>query len=238
MPGTRRRRLLVILPGLVLAPALGWGAYAAVAWLTFGHPRPAGTSDPLMDRHLPHPDIAEVHQTRVAAPPSVTYAVARRMDLQRSGIIHAIFRGRELILGATPDARRPHVPLVDELLSLGWGVLEDVPGRQLVFGAVTQPWRTDVVFRALPRESFASFDSAGYVKIVVTLAVDSVGPSDSVFRTETRALATNPAARAKFRRYWSVFSPGILLIRREAVRLVRREAERSEAKRGPASQPS
>jgi hypothetical protein len=29
-----------------------------------------------------------------------------------------------------------------------------------------------------------------------------------------------------FRRYWSIFSPGILLIRREALRVVRAEAER------------
>jgi hypothetical protein len=37
---------------------------------------------------------------------------------------------------------------------------------------------------------------------------------------------TDPSARAKFRRYWVMVSPGVLLIRREMLRLVKREAER------------
>jgi hypothetical protein len=225
---TKRRRWVIpaVLCGLVLAPALGWGAYAAVTWLSFGRPRTGAGSDPLMERYMPRYDIAEVHRTRVAAPASLTFDAARTVDLQRSGVVHAIFRGREIMLGATPPARPKDFPLVTELLSLGWGVLEEVPGRQMVFGAVTQPWQANVVFRALPPSSYASFDSAGYVKIVVTIAADSSGPRESVFRTETRALATDAVSRAKFRRYWSVFSPGILLIRYEALRLVKGQAER------------
>jgi len=38
-------------------------------------------------------------------------------------------------------------------------------------------------------------------------------PHASVFRTETRLVTTDAAARAKFRWYWARFSPGILLIR-------------------------
>jgi hypothetical protein len=223
--GRRRRVIIAGLCGLVIAPALGWGAYAAATWLTFGRHRSAG-SDPLMRRHMPRYDIAEVHRTRVAAPASVTYQAARTVDLYESGVVHAIFRARELMLGSTAQARPKRFPLVAELLSIGWGVLEEVPGRQIVFGAVTQPWQSNVVFRALPPSSFASWDSAGFVKIVVTIAADSAWPKESVFRTETRAVATDAESRAKFRRYWSVFSPGILLIRREALSLVRRKAER------------
>jgi hypothetical protein len=232
-----RRRLVALLcvAGLVLAPAVGWGVYAAVAWLMFGTTGSGTASDPLMARYLPRYDIAEVHQVRVEGRPSVTYAAARRMDLQRSGVVHAIFRGRELMLRATPPPRPENFALVDEMLSLGWGVLEEVPGRQIVLGAITQPWQANVVFRALPPASYAAFDSAGYVKLVVTIAVDSSGPRQSVFRTETRALATDAASRAKFRRYWSVFSPGILLIRSESLKLVRCDAERAERELAGAS---
>lgn len=82
-----------------------------------------------------------------------------------------------------------------------------------------------MVLRALPPEMFATFDSAGYVRIVVSIAADSVGPTESIVRTETLALATDATSRARFRRYWSVFSPGILLIRSEALSLARREAQ-------------
>ena len=39
-------------------------------------------------------------------------------------------------------------------------------------------------------------------------------------------MTTNPAARAKFRRYWSFLSPGIILIRWVSLRPLKAEAER------------
>jgi hypothetical protein len=47
-----------------------------------------------------------------------------------------------------------------------------------------------------------------------------------VFRTETRAVATDPEARARFRRYWAFLSPGIKLIRLLALRPVAAAAKR------------
>jgi cation transport ATPase len=53
----------------------------------------------------------------------------------------------------------------------------------------------------------------------------------SLARTETRVIATDPAARRKFRRYWSIFSPGVVLIRRVALRLTKLDAERRARER-------
>jgi hypothetical protein len=55
-----------------------------------------------------------------------------------------------------------------------------------------------------------------------------------MFRTETRALATDATARARFRRYWAFASPGIALIRRLSLRPLRAEAERRARTAGPA----
>jgi hypothetical protein len=121
--------------------------------------------------------------------------------------------------------RTPRRPFLEEVLSLGWRILAEEPDREIVVGAVTQPWKADVVFRGIAPEEFAAFDEAGYVKIAWTLAATPLGPHDSVFSTETRARATDPDSRARFRRYWTVVSPGIRLIRRETLRLVKSEAE-------------
>ena len=115
---------------------------------------------------------------------------------------------------------------IDQMRSIGWGVLAEEPGREIVLGAVTQPWLADVVFRALPPEEFAAFHDPNYAKIVWTLRADSVGPAESVFRTETRAVATDLVARAKFRRYWSFLSPGIILIRWASLAPLKADAER------------
>jgi hypothetical protein len=163
----------------------------------------------------------------VKASPEATYAAARGLDLDRSWLARAIFRSREWLFrqGGGP---RAYGPLVEQTRALGWGVLADEPGH-LVMGAVTEPWRGDVRFRALPPGDFAAFSEPGHAKIVWTLRVDPGPPGgspSSTFRTETRVLATDPVSRARFRRYWAALSPGILLIRREALRLVKAEAER------------
>jgi hypothetical protein len=102
--------------------------------------------------------------------------------------------------------------------------------------AVTQPWAANVVFRALPPDEFAAFQEPGYVKIVWTLRSDPIGITESIFRTETRALTTDSSARAKFRLYWSCFSPGIRLVRRMMLRSLKREAE-SQARKASVIMP-
>ena len=98
--------------------------------------------------------------------------------------------------------------------------------RAVVVGSVTRPWEPDVTFRAVPPHEFAGFSEPGYVKIAWTIRADEISAGESVFRTETRAIATDAHARKKFRRYWSLFSPGITLIRWAVLTPVKREAER------------
>ena len=109
---------------------------------------------------------------------------------------------------------------------MGWGVLAEVPDREIVIGAYTQPWHQHVTFRPLPPQEFASFREPGYVKIVWTLAAEPAGPGESVFITRTRVTATDPESRKKFRRYWAPMSAGIILIRYAGLPLVREQAER------------
>jgi hypothetical protein len=196
--------------------------------------------DPLLDQFMPDYDVVERHHVQVAAPADITLAAAAETDLQRSLIVRSIFRARELILGATGDKVIRPKGLVAEILSLGWGMLAEVPGHELVFGAVTKPWEPNVVFRALPPDKFAQFCEPDYVKIVWTLRADPLGPSASMFRTETRAATTDPTAKTKFRWYWARFSPGIVLIRRIMLGLLKTEAERRAGLRlrSPADAPS
>ena len=159
------------------------------------------------------------------APADVTFAAACDMDLQQSLIVRTIFRAREVLLGSEPDTTPRPRGLLALTKSLGWDVLAEVPGREVVMGAVTQPWEANVVFRPLPPDAFAKFNESGYVKIAWTLRADATGPTDSVFRTETRAVATDRTARAKFRRYWSFLSPGIIIIRWMMLQPLKTEAE-------------
>jgi hypothetical protein len=173
--------------------------------------------------------VVERHHVRVAAPAGVTLEAAKEIDIAAIPVVRAIFKAREVILGSRPEARERRRGLLADMEALGWVVLAEIPEREIVVGAVTQPWRPDVSFRSIPADAFAAFAEAGYVKIAWTLRADVVSGVDSIFRTETRSIATDASARTKFRRYWSFLSPGIVLIRWMLLAPLKAEAERRAA---------
>jgi hypothetical protein len=227
----RNSRLQTVLKCTAGALGLAAGVYASyvvAAWLRYGHASAARDEgiDPFLDRFMPVYEVAERHYIQVAAPADVTFRAACEQDLMALPVVRAIFKTREVVLGAEPDGAAHPRGLLALTKSIGWGMLAEIPGREIVMGAVTRPWYANVVFRALPPDEFAAFHEPDYVKIVWTLRADSVGPHESIFRTETRVITTDAAARSKFRWYWARFSPGIVLIRRLSLGPLRCDAER------------
>lgn len=214
--------------GVGLAAAV-YAVYVGVTWARFGEP-PRPTSDeqdPLLDLFMPAYDAVDRHQVRVEAPASVTLAAAREMELFQHPVVRAVVWSRERILGAAGDDKPRPRGLLAEAQSLGWVVLAERPGREIVVGAVTRPWEPDVTFRSIPPDAFAAFAEPDYVKIAWTLRADPIGDEAAMFRTETRVVATDAEARAKFRNYWAFLSPGIKLIRRLSLRPLKLAAERA-----------
>ena len=217
--------------------AAAYGGYVGITWYRYGDaapPRPE-ERDPLLDRFMPAYEVVERHHVRLAASAAVTLATAREIDLQGSRLVRTIIKAREVILGATPDTRTRPSGLLAEVQALGWGVLADVPDHEVVVGAITRPWEANVTFRALPPDQFAAFNEPGYVKIVWTLRTEAISATESLFRTETRAIATDATARVRFRRYWSFLSPGIILIRWGVLGPLKDEAERRARERAQAT---
>lgn len=175
----RRRRALRALAGGVGLLGLSYLAWVAATWYRYGRAtsrRHGVREGSLLDRLMPAYEVAEQHEISVAAPAALTMAAAREMDLHRSLLVHAIFAVRTLpsrLRGAPP---RPPASLLAETLALGWRVLAEVPDRQIVVGAVTQPWRAEVRFRGLEPEAFLGFAEPGYAKIAWTLEAIPVGP--------------------------------------------------------------
>lgn len=218
------------LGGGIAFGAAAYASYAGVTWCRYGRarrPLDGESSDPQLDRFMPAYEVVERRSVRVGAPVETAFSAACDMNLQQSSVVRAIFRTRELVLGAEPEKRNARsLGLVDQAKAWGWGVLAEDPGREIVFGGVTQPWLANPAFRALPPAEFATFQEPGYVKIAWMLRADPVDAARSVASTETRAATTDPFSRARFRRYWALASPGIILIRWISLSLAKAEAER------------
>ena len=232
MTSRRARGAAYGIASLLGLAGASFAVYVAVSWLRYGRAAPAAPedADASLDRFMPQYEIVERHHVNVAAPADRTFGALMNMDLEDSHVIRAIFRGRELLLGADAGKKRQVRGLVAVTKALGWGVLAEEPGHEIVMGAVTQPWNANVVFRSLPPGEFAAFNEPGYVKIVWTLRADAVSDTTSIARTETRAIATDAESRRKFRWYWARFSPGIVLIRRVMLELLKTDAERCALK--------
>lgn len=216
----------VAVAGAAVAAA-GYAALAGSSWLRFGRPSPPRTpeeQDPLLESFIPTYDVVERHHVMVEAPAAVTLECARNLDINDACLSRAMFKARELFMGAE-HLPAPTGGLISALRGIGWGVLAEQPGHEIVLGAVTRPWEPNPVFRSLPTTEFAAFREPGYVKIAFTLRADPAGQHRSVFRTETRAVATDAQARRCFRRYWALVSPGVALIRVAMMNPIRAAAE-------------
>jgi hypothetical protein len=227
----RTHALKTVAGGLALI-TIPYAAYVASTWYHYGRTptpssRPESRESSLVERFMPTYEVAERHEIEVDAPAEYTFAAARDVDVNRSPLVRAIFALRTLPSRwrGEPPSRSP-TSLLAETLALGWRILAETPNREVAVGAVTQPWRAEVEFRGVDPDAFAGFAEPGYAKIVWTLEAEPLGPAASRFRTETRVSTTDPRSRSLFRRYWATLSPGILLIRRESLKLVQADAER------------
>lgn len=221
-------RALLVAAGLVTFAAAAYAVYAGSSWFDFGRPKrdePPAAAVVSLDRFLPLYDISQRHETTVKAPAPMTFAAARNLDLSRSAAVRLVLQSQKLFLGGRGAALQRR-PFLDQVHAMGWSLLADVPGRAMVFGAVTRPWETNMRFRPIAPEQFSGFQERGWAKIIWTLEVDPAPEGRSVLRTRTRVATTDAVARKQFRSYWSKIVPGVVLVRQQALGLVKSDAER------------
>jgi len=185
----------------------------------------AAGKDSLLDRFIPDPEVVEHHQIAIDAPADLVMTTAKEMQLLNSPIIRGIIRLREMALGGQPDERPHPAALLEQMQSIGWVVLSEKAGREIVLGCVTQPWLANPVFRPIPADQYLAFAEPGYVKIAWTLRADPLDDHRSTFHTETRVATTDRDARERFRTYWSFVAPGVEVIRLAMLRPLKRAAE-------------
>ncbi len=226
--GMGAKRLAKI--GRVIATAAGVAGAAYLgsvltSWARYGATSSGAQSDSLLDRFLPNYEVALRHATVVHAPASLTFAAVRLSDFERSAIVRALFGVRDVLMGARQEEGGPESLPFEQLTAIGWAVLAIDPGREIVLGTVTKPWRAKVHFRPVDSDAFREFSEPGYAKIVLAIRVDEVSSEHCEARTETRVQTTDPISRARFRRYWALLSPGMVLIRRLLLQQVKNESE-------------
>jgi hypothetical protein len=88
---------------------------------------------------MPRWDVADRHELSVAAPADRTYRAVRTVDLAASPVSRLLFAIRSLPAIARGRRVPPSVTL-DDAVRMGFALLSEQPGREIVLGTVGRFW--------------------------------------------------------------------------------------------------
>ena len=130
----------------------------------------------------------------------------------------------------SPDTRfDADEPLLGWAIKFGFTVLGEDLRRELVVGAIGQPWRLagGRGMAVVGGHDFAAFDQAGYAKMAANFRLDSIaGGRATRLSTETRVACTDASSARRFARYRRLIRPASGAIRRSWLTVIKRWAER------------
>ena len=187
----------------------------------------------LIDDYLPDFDAVERHATVVRARPERVWAALRSTDFGRSPLIGGLLALRALPswLAAPFGARRRSAQrgrglTLDAIVSVGFALLDERPGRELVLGVEGRFWTLRGDLRSTDAARFRGPLAPGFARAAWDFRVEPLEDGRTRLSTETRVRCADRAARRRFRPYWSLVRPGSGLIRRAMLAAIRRAAER------------
>ena len=168
----------------------------------------------MLDAYLPEYDLKARYSIETVAPPEVVYPIARNLDLSRSWLTRSLLAARGL---------GRHTRLGD-LEGIGFTLLTEEPPNGFVHGVIGRFWRLSGELVDFDRESFTDFDRSGFAKAAWSFEIIAT-ETGAGLSTETRVLCLDESSRRSFLRYWRLIGPFSGLIRKEALRVIKTEAD-------------
>jgi hypothetical protein len=181
----------------------------------------------VIDQFLPVYDISKRYSTVIAAPVDKVYSALKNSDINNSPYIRFLFFLRGLPAVFKPQNRNSKKKrlTLDDIAGSGFILLDEKPNDEIVIGVVGRFWKITGNIQRIQTESFLTFNEKGFAKAAWNFSLKSVDGGRTELTTETRVRCTDEKSRRKFRYYWSVIGPFSGLIRKEMLKIVKREAE-------------
>jgi hypothetical protein len=188
----------------------------------------------VLDRLVPSFQAVERHSTTIAASADHVWAALAQVTVGELRLFRLLMGLRVLPgrLVGCPRARfDADEPLLGWAVRFGFTILGEEVRRELVVGAIGQPWRL-VGGRAMAiagGDDFAAFDQTGYAKMAANFRLAPIAGGRAIqLSTETRVACTDAASARRFARYWWLIRPASGTIRRSWLAAIKRHAEQHE----------
>jgi hypothetical protein len=177
-----------------------------------------------LDDLVPMTDHVTRQSRWIAAPPSVVWEELHQARLTSLPVTLVLSGVRALPVLLTGKWRGRLDRTFLDVVPLP--VLSSEPPSAVVFGGLLQAWRLTGGERppALDASGVRTWSEPGWVKVGMEFRLTpSIGGTE--LSSETRVVATDPATRRRFARYWLVVRPGSSAIRWELLTAVALKAE-------------
>jgi CTP:molybdopterin cytidylyltransferase MocA len=173
----------------------------------------------LLDELMPRYDVSATYDTVIEAPVSEVYRAVLETDLAGSLVARVLMAIRSLGRQAASSFRFGQLPARGAFFALA-----NDPPREVVAGVVGRFWAIDGTVADADRSSFEAPLPPGMAKAAWSFRVDDHA-GGALLTTETRVFCSDDDARRHFLRYWTLVGPFSGIIRREALRLIRAQAQ-------------
>ncbi len=146
------------------------------------------------------------------------------LERDASPLIRFFFRARGLSL---PSGANPR----EALTSIGFTVLAEREGREIVFGIAGKFWAPREMahlVRVPDARAYMEFDRPGEAKGAMTFVVEPLSEDRTLLKTETRVTCSDLRARLLFGAYWTLIRIPSGLMRNDLLGAIARRAEEME----------
>jgi hypothetical protein len=179
----------------------------------------------LIESFAPNPDAVETHRLEIVASGAAVYQALWTTDLGSSPVVKGLLALRslpEVLLAPKRRHRWSQKVTLHTLSEVGFGLLAEEPGQEVVLGITGRFWRPTGNLLPFRHEHFLGPVPRGLARAVWNFTVQEAAAGRTLLSTETRITCGDAASRRKFRLYWLVVRPFSGLIRLLMLRAVRR----------------
>lgn len=168
----------------------------------------------LIDKYLADYDFNELHSVELNTEVEGIYQKMLDCDFSKSYLIKFFFRLR----GIPKELYN-----IDHLTKMGFIKLEEDPGKEIVFGMITDnPMFNSCKSNFSPKDFLLHLESSA-IKAVINFQVQNHSSTVHTISTETRVWCGNKQLMLKFKIYWLFVKPFSQFIRKLMLRLMKRQ---------------
>jgi len=172
----------------------------------------------LIDKYLPAYHFNEHHAIEVNGFVNGIYQKMLQGDFSNSFLVKFLFRLRGM---------PKEVYSIEHLTSMGFIKLEEEPGKEILYGMVTDNPMFNTCQSNISSKEFLQKNDGSIIKAVINFKLQDKSNSQHIISTETRVWCGSKAMKSKFKYYWFFIKPFSQLIRKSMLKQMKLQIQQT-----------